>query len=555
MIVASMLPTPPSSPAPLSCKPLQPVKESQDLSPSRLTPIISATLSANTILTPRTSPAKSAAASGSTPLRTVAELKSVLRIIGWRCGAQTLKKTECRSWILIANRQLIDSQLRLMAGLTRVSQDFEPALLKLVMLVHCNHHNAGQPKKCRLQAWRLAFPPATADGSEPGVPLEQRIRKALGPWSAECIAGDGRTCERKVGGQKVQNCKKTLQELVKQDVYSDDAKLQFLLKVLEWNRTCSDHESSRQFTWVTEWKRSVISELPLPEPVIDRAIANNAPKEPQTPPSAQVILPLVTAAPAILEHKGPQTVHIHGLSTPRASPGRTTNLEIDPASHWPKAYDTSPFDIHAPANSLVSSTHSHKLISTGISRPLDPQDLHPGYVYAYEVEGNIGYIKIGYTMRSVTDRLEQWSFNCNRQTKRLYPPLLPSSPPSPPPPAAAHEVSNAATAPTTDILVPHARRVEALCHAELHHRRIRMYCDACLKQHIEWFNVSSAEVTAVIRKWSRWMATCPYEPLQLRSEPKWRLKASEVRRVSKIEQFMRELVVEPASLGREGDII
>jgi hypothetical protein len=177
--------------------------------------------------------------------------------------------------------------------------------------------------------------------------------------------------------------------------------------------------------------------------------------------------------------------------------------------------------------------------------------MHDGYVYAYEVEGNNGYVKIGYTTRSVTDRHNEWSFDCNRQTKSLYPPLT-----------AAANISSSAAATTpaarpvateTAILVPHARRIEALCHAELDHRRIRIYCGACLKQHIEWFNVSAAEVTAVIQKWSRWMATRPYELLQLRYGPKWVLKADEVQRMLKIEQFMRELAVVPASLGREGE--
>jgi hypothetical protein len=63
------------------------------------------------------------------------------------------------------------------------------------------------------------------------------------------------------------------------------------------------------------------------------------------------------------------------------------------------------------------------------------------------------------------------------------------------------------------------------------------------EQHVEWFDGSAAEVTAVIQKWSRWMATRPYELLQLRSGSKWALKVGEVQRTSRIEQFMRELAV------------
>jgi hypothetical protein len=91
---------------------------------------------------------------------------------------------------------------------------------------------------------------------------------------------------------------------------------------------------------------------------------------------------------------------------------------------------------------------------------------------------------------------------------------------------------------TPAVRVPHARRVEALCHAELDHRRIRIYCTACMKQHIEWFEVLAMEVTAVIQKWSRWMSTQPYELRGLRFDSRT-LKISE--RTSKFDLFMRDI--------------
>jgi hypothetical protein len=72
-----------------------------------------------------------------------------------------------------------------------------------------------------------------------------------------------------------------------------------------------------------------------------------------------------------------------------------------------------------------------------------------------------------------------------------------------------------------------------------------MYCSACLKPHVEWFKVSDAEATAVIQKWSRWIATHPYELLQLRGRSKWSLKSAEVQRTLRFEQFMGEIAVVP----------
>jgi hypothetical protein len=469
------------------------------------------------------------------PPRTLAALKRDLHINGWQCGAQTLKNTECKRSVKKDKKNLIDAQLASMTGLTRASPDFESAVLKLVMLVHCHLHDAGRPKECRIEAWRLAFPPGSADSSVFEIPVERLIRMALEPFSVECIAHDnGRACQGKIGGRKVQNCERTLEELINQEIYVNDAKLEFLLKVLEWNRTCDSHQSSRQFTRIMSWKKSVMAVLPVPMPLGDQALTSDAPNEPQTSLTAQAG-PLSATNLLMTEKRDPPVLQV--FPSPRAPLGPAINPDADPALYWPQAYDSSPFNILSHADHDASPICSHKRIHTEIGKPLDVHDLRDGYVYAYEVEGNKGYVKIGYTTRSVTERHDEWSFDCNRQTKPLYP-------------SPAQTAATTSTAEEAAVLVPHARRVEALCHAELHHRRIRIYCTACLKQHIEWFEVSAMEATAVIQKWSRWMATRPYESRQLRASSKWTLKVGEVRRTSRLDQFMRDIAVAPAPLSK-----
>jgi hypothetical protein len=286
-----------------------------------------------------------------------------------------------------------------------------------------------------------------------------------------------------------------------------------LLKVLEY-RTCSEHENSRQFTRVAAWKTSILAVRPASAFLL----------------AAQLDSP-ITRTPLLTAQEDLAVVQIPAPPCPQASLTLTMTLSTDPASYWPKAYDMSPFEIIARAKILVSSSNPHNLIRSKMSRPLKGRDLENGYMYAYEVDGNKGYVKIGYTACSITDRHDKWSFDCNRQTKSLYPFLL----------AAAGSTSDDLAA-TTAVLVPHARRIEALCHAELDHRRVRIYCGACLK-HVEWFYVSAAEVTAVIQKWTRWMATQPYELRQLRNEPKWVLEPTELQKTAGMEQFMRELAM------------
>jgi hypothetical protein len=546
-----MLPTPPSSPSLSPSKPVailvafavalpatlpsQPVEDAQALSHPTFTPAVNATSTTSIRSTPQIT-------TNHSPPRTLAALKRDLHIDGWQCGAQTIKNTKCKHSVTNRNKNSIDVQLASMTDMTRASPGFESAVLKLVMLVHCHQHDAGRPKECRLEAWRLAFPPSSAEGSMLEVPIKRLIEKALEPFTAECIAHDnGWACKGRIGGWKVQNCEKTLQELTRQEIYFDDAKIEFLLKVLEWNRTCNIHQSSSRFMRVAAWKKSVMAILPLPTLLGDRTLTNNTPKEPQTPSKARV-RPLIATSPLMTEKRDALIVQV--LPSPRAPPSPTISPDADPALYWPKAYDSSPFNILAHADHDTSPTRSHKLIRAEIERLLDVHDLQNGYVYAYEVEGNKGYIKIGFTRRSVTERHDEWSFYCNRETKPLYPSHAQAATTDP-------TAEGAAAAPA--VLVPHASRVEALCHAELNHRRVRIYCTACLKQHIEWFEVSAMEATVIIQKWSRWMATQPYEPLQLRGKVKWTLKVGEARRTSRFDQFMREISETPGPLskGRE----
>lgn len=79
----------------------------------------------------------------------------------------------------------------------------------------------------------------------------------------------------------------------------------------------------------------------------------------------------------------------------------TTNLDTDLISYWPKAYDTSLFD-STPTLKTSPPTLLHKLIRSGISKPLNAHNMHNKYMNAYEVESNNSYVKIGHTTRSVT---------------------------------------------------------------------------------------------------------------------------------------------------------
>ena len=429
------------------------------------------------------------------------DLRTRLGLGGWRCGAIKADGMPCRMPLRGEKTQsLITSQIESLVSLTRSAPTFIAELGKLVTLVHCRFHNYGEVNDARIEAWESVFV-ASDDGAESAVPVGKQIRKVLGRVSTFCLGitkGEER-CQNRIGGQKVQNCARTIDEIVKPESYSDDEYLEGLLEVLAANMYCHIHKRSRNGSEVTSWKSAIIDIRDRSDCAAIYTAKDKATKEDQSLEHQNTRSALLTAPPTPPQE--PRTPRNSRSSSPRFD---------DPSAYWPKEYDISPFKILNKSEEYQDYKSSYDLVQKEIRRPLDWNEKFKGYVYVYEVEGNEGFVKIGYTSRSVNLRHEEWEFDCNRQSKILYP-------------IATESVME----------IPNARRVESLCHAELAHRRITIHCSGCLKQHIEWFEVSPEEAISVIWKWSKWMATSPYEAGFLREE--------ENRRLGDISTFMTEI--------------
>lgn len=315
----------------------------------------------------------------------------------------------------------------------------------------------------------------------------------------------------------MENCKKTIGEILKPDVYNDDACLDWLLEVLNANMYCPTHVAMRSLENVTLWKSRILKirkqlDLESVEPATEKQrLERTETHTLASPTQNSPCLSSETSANLITD--------LQGLLTPRILRLSSSEFNGDATTFWPKTYDTTSFKIFK-GHTLENHQSSYNLIRKKMKLPLKAIDQEDGYVYLYEVEGNKGYVKIGYTLRSTKVRHEEWSFNCNRHAIELYPRSCPA------------------------VTIPNACRVEALCHAELNHRRIKIWCKGCLKQHNEWFETSPAEATAVIEKWSKWMKSCPYQDnKQDENEGQWRLKETEERRTDDMKQFMKELSV------------
>jgi hypothetical protein len=161
-----------------------------------------------------------------------------------------------------------------------------------------------------------------------------------------------------------------------------------------------------------------------------------------------------------------------------------------------------------------------------LCRDLTKPEIREGYIYAFKVKDpqGRGYVKIGVT-RNIKLRMKNHKI-CYGECERIYPPEGENSVP-----------------------VDHAYRVERLIHAELVEQA--MLLERCPRSrlrhngHGEWFDVEERHAIAVIRKWSEWMSSSPYEEKlstgisqkkspEASAEARWRLRALEHDIVMKI---------------------
>jgi hypothetical protein len=145
------------------------------------------------------------------------------------------------------------------------------------------------------------------------------------------------------------------------------------------------------------------------------------------------------------------------------------------------------FEPYSPKNSAAILKKLHDLIK----RPFIRSEWAPGYLYAFKRDdGN--HIKVGWTRGDrVQDRIDEWNRHYNYKVKKLL-----------------------------ERHVSHAKKLESLVHASLHHVRrkeilINGRCDGgkgrCSSVHQEWFEVSLGRLKDVVDAWVRWFKTEPYD--------------------------------------------
>jgi hypothetical protein len=433
-------------------------------------------------------PTMSSASSTNEESRAEAEIHDVgtlmerLRLNEWRCGARKPDGEPCQVPIYEKQQVKIHTQLEQLLTHLEPSENLDDELEKLVMLVHCRYHDHGNAKEDRLELWSTVLPQAATTST---ITMERQIEKMLLRQVEQKCRGTTQRktrCGQNIGGQRVENCRKTIAEILQPDVYEDADLLEGYLKVLEANMYCRFHVGGPTYMMVMTWKTSIIDTLEKSKVELSRDANLVTPSvESDTGP---INSETVSEGPDVTGEtlwRNPQ------LPTPRSTRSLSPEFYHSPSKFWPPNLDTSPFKRLPRRDSIPNLTARYDQLKAVVTRNLAKTHHVEGYVYLYEVEGNEGFIKLGYT-KNLEKRHEEWAFDCNRKTKLLYPLL-------------EDDMKK----------VPNAPRVEALCHSELDHCRVRVDCSACLKEHVEWFETTPDKCIHVIKKWSQWMRTNPFE--------------------------------------------
>ncbi|RGP81347.1 hypothetical protein FLONG3_491 [Fusarium longipes] len=430
----------------------------------------------------------------------VATLRTRLAIDDKKCGAIVeTKGGVCRRWSPAANRIAVTSKLQSIVGLTQSSTELEGNLDELSNLVHCQEHCIGPPKTKRIGIWIQTFPVGEPNAT---ILIPREIRQLLDLDSSRCIGEVDKTdprCTKHIGGQRVYNCVRTIAGIIEPNVYLNEPYLNGMLKVLETNMYCPDHINKRPLQNVSTWKSSIekirdkYHDKPVGSTICDEAGVTIDPQNrgasPGTPPLARAM-----------------------AASPGSARSSIPKFDGDLSTYWQHehVYKISPFVIRERSRGLDDHKSSYDKIEEKMKKSLG-EERESGYIYVYEVEGNSGFVKIGFTGRSVKDRLADWEHDCNRVPKLVY--QYPSA---------------------TVAKAPNARRVEGLCHAELYHRKTWIYCDCCFKWHHEWFEISSRKAIATVRKWCNWMAKNPYHDVGT-------LREEEVEKTRDMDKFMKDI--------------
>ncbi|KAJ4303145.1 hypothetical protein N0V90_002038 [Kalmusia sp. IMI 367209] len=195
---------------------------------------------------------------------------------------------------------------------------------------------------------------------------------------------------------------------------------------------------------------------------------------------------------------------------------------LTPESLGPAPSSTASTLLAPPTRPEQGRRTSDVLRQYSVHRPQRPDTVRKrsGEESTESPQNNTILLKIG-RANNVTRRMHEWTRQCGYSLSlvRYYPyvPLTPSPSPQGSPAhsrRASYSNNQRPADPARRVSegvrkVPHAHRVERLIHIELAQQRVAKKCDACGKEHREWFEVEATKegvksVDEVVKRWVDW---------------------------------------------------
>ncbi|KAM3521583.1 hypothetical protein NHJ13051_006163 [Beauveria bassiana] len=414
--------------------------------------------------------------------------KEALAISNGTCGAIRKSDREtCQNPMPAEKTQDMDDIIKLLCKPFNSSLQIETHLDSLAQLAHCQYHDHPPFREARISDWLKVLP-----GGPRPPSLQRRLRLILGPAPVKCtsVTKDGNHCRNNIAQARKSDAQKTVRKMIEMAMGSieQDSSLTLLAEVWQHYTLCHVH-LKYSFKTQDDWAKR-LKEFSM----ACQSEMNSRMEEEK----------LKAKAATTANNKADEIIFASPPPTPRSR-----LVHKPPRTFWDGVYETSQFKILGKYEVIDKSLFTVDMVAREQLNTEDDKsknEINDGFVYLYQVSGNDSLVKIGFTTGQVAQRLENWKKDCHREPAQLYP--------------APDAVCKA---------VPHAHRVERLVHAELMEHRVRVYCEPCEKQHVEWFKVSVKHAVAVIEKWSLWIQRQPYEKRETRQSVKWSLKAEEAK--------------------------
>ncbi|KAH8707788.1 hypothetical protein HC256_009958 [Beauveria bassiana] len=419
--------------------------------------------------------------------------KEALGISNGKCGAIRKSDREtCSNPMPAEKTQEMDDIFKLLCKPCNSSLQLETHLDSLAQLAHCQYHDHPPFREARISDWLKVLP-----GGPRPPSLQRRLRLILGPAPVKCtsVTKDGNHCRNNIAQARKSDAQKTVRKMIEMAMGSieQDSSITLLAEVWQHYTLCHAH-LKYSFKTQDDWVKRLEEFCMACQSEMNSRIEEEKLKAKEATTANDKADEIILASPP---------------PTPRSR-----LVHKSPRTFWDGVYETSQFKILGKYEVINKSLFTADMVAREQLNTEDDKsknEIKDGFVYLYQVSGNDNLVKIGFTTGQVAQRLESWKKDCHREPAQLYP--------------APDAVCKA---------VPHAHRVERLVHAELMEHRVRVYCEPCEKQHVEWFKVSVKHAVAVIEKWSLWIQRRPYEKRETRQSVKWSLKAEEAKRLADI---------------------